>query len=471
MKRIEQKVKAGQTHTLTEPEAEVTEQRAATRRQGRRPHVAAGAQPRTAGRRWRRRHRGARQQAQTQRRAATYREHARRAPRLMHGRRGQASRQDAPQALRRRSATSRRPRSLRTRRRGHARGKQLTFVVQKHAARRLHWDFRLEWKGTLRSWAVPKGPSLDPGDKRLAVEVEDHPIAYAKFEGDIPKGQYGGGHVDIWDNGTWEPSVDSAKGLAKGHLEFVLFGKKLVGQLAPGAHAHAGQTTQWLLMKSNDFAAARMGADADVIDAGHADDPKRLSRRKPCQAAKRAQAPQPRSRPGTRGSALPATLKPMLATLVDKVPGDEGWVYELKYDGVRLLCRCDGDDVRCISRNGIDWTHKVGPVVDALAKLKLDGRLGGRRAHRHGSERPLGLLVAAAHPRTGPHRGAAVLHLRPALLERRGSARSAAVASARRDSTRPSPNYQPRARCAWRTRSIATAPSCWRASATSISKA
>src|SRR3954447_14727553 len=111
-----------------------------------------------------------------------------------------------------------------------ARGKQLIFVIQKHAARRLHWDFRLEWQGTLRSWAVPKGPSLDPADKRLAVEVEDHPIAYATFEGDIPKGQYGGGHVDIWDNGTWEPVGDFDKGLKKGRLEFNMHGKKLKGR-------------------------------------------------------------------------------------------------------------------------------------------------------------------------------------------------------------------------------------------------
>ena len=135
-------------------------------------------------------------------------------------------RQRAPQALRRQAR-------LQENRRAFAQGaaprsgKKLIFVVQKHAARRLHWDFRLEWEGTLRSWAVPKGPSLDPADKRLAVEVEDHPIAYAKFEGDIPKGQYGGGHVDIWDNGTWEPVGDFDKGLKKGHLEFELFGKKL----------------------------------------------------------------------------------------------------------------------------------------------------------------------------------------------------------------------------------------------------
>jgi bifunctional non-homologous end joining protein LigD len=241
--------------------------------------------------------------------------------------------------------------------------KSLIFVVQKHAARSLHWDFRLEWQGTLRSWAIPKGPSLDPADKRLAVEVEDHPIAYARFEGDIPQGEYGGGHVDIWDHGTWEPVGDFARQLAKGRLEFVLHGKKLHGRWHLVRTRMQGRQPQWLLIKGQDEA-ARPGANADVIDAGSTS---------PRKKAKTAPKPRSTRTSGTRGRALPATLKPMLATLVDKVPGDEGWVYELKYDGVRLLCRCDGDDVRCISRNGLDWTHKVGPVVEALAKLKLPG--------------------------------------------------------------------------------------------------
>jgi bifunctional non-homologous end joining protein LigD len=261
-----------------------------------------------------------------------------------------------------------------------ARGKQLIFVIQKHAARRLHWDFRLEWEGTLRSWAVPKGPSLDPADKRLAVEVEDHPIAYATFAGDIPKGQYGGGHVDIWDSGTWQPIGDFDKGLQKGRLEFELFGKKLSGRWHLVRTRMQGKQPNWLLIKSSD-SSARAGADADVIDAGQANDAKRMLKRSDDSApaltpkprrggAPKVRTAKPRS---TRGNALPASLKPMLATLVDKVPAEEGWVFELKYDGVRLLSRCDGDDVRCISRNGIDWTHKVGPVVDALAKLKLEG--------------------------------------------------------------------------------------------------
>ena len=261
-------------------------------------------------------------------------------------------------------------------------GRKLIFVIQKHAATRLHWDFRLEWQGTLRSWAVPKGPSLDPADKRLAVEVEDHPIAYAKFEGDIPKGQYGGGHVDIWDNGHWRPIGDFDGGLKKGHLEFEMFGKKLRGRWHLVRTRMAGKAQQWLLMKGKDEF-ARMAANADVIDAGLADQPNRLPRlerpapeaKPPATRARGKTAPRARSgkSKGARGKALPATLKPQLATLVDKVPGDDGWVYELKYDGVRLLIRCDGADVRAISRNGIDWTRKIGPVVDALAKMKLDG--------------------------------------------------------------------------------------------------
>lgn len=245
-----------------------------------------------------------------------------------------------------------------------AKGKKLIFVVQKHAASRLHWDFRLEWQGTLRSWAVPKGPSLDPADKRLAVEVEDHPIAYARFSGDIPEGQYGAGHVDIWDNGTWHPDGDVDQAFKKGHLEFELKGKKLRGRWHLVRTRLQGKQQQWLLMKGNDEH-ARMAADADVIDAGLADQPNRLPK-----MAKVAPRTSKTSR--TRGGSLPASLKPQLATLVDKVPGDEGWVYELKYDGVRLLARCDGKDVRAISRNGNDWTHKIGPVISALRDLDLD---------------------------------------------------------------------------------------------------
>ncbi len=252
------------------------------------------------------------------------------------------------------------------------RGKQLIFVIQKHAASRLHWDFRLEWEGTLRSWAVPKGPSLDPEDKRLAVEVEDHPIAYATFSGDIPEGEYGAGHVDIWDSGVWLPDGDVEKSFKKGHLEFVLRGKKLGGRWHLVRTRLQGKQQQWLLMKGKDEF-ARMAADADVIDAGLADQPKRLP--KPT-AAKKTAAPASKPRKPARArksSSLPDKLKPQLATLVDSVPGDEGWVYELKYDGVRLLARCDGKDVRAISRNGIDWTHKIGPVVEALADRDLEG--------------------------------------------------------------------------------------------------
>jgi bifunctional non-homologous end joining protein LigD len=141
-----------------------------------------------------------------------------------------------------------------------------SFVVQKHAARQLHYDFRLELDGVLRSWAITRGPSLVPGEKRLAVEVEDHPLEYGTFEGTIPKGQYGGGSVIIWDRGTWEPEGDPHKGLAKGHLDFRLDGEKLKGRwhLVRMAPRHGEKRTNWLLIKATDEE-AREASDPDIL--------------------------------------------------------------------------------------------------------------------------------------------------------------------------------------------------------------
>jgi bifunctional non-homologous end joining protein LigD len=213
-----------------------------------------------------------------------------------------------------------------------------------------------------------------------------------------------------------------------------MFGKKLSGRWHLVRTRMQGKQPQWLLIKSRD-SAARVGADADVIDAGDADDPKRvpkgLAATKPAPKPKRRAAPKARSTQsrGARGNALPANIKPMLATLVDKVPGNEGWVYELKYDGVRLLCRCDGEDVRCISRNGIDWTHKVGPVVNAFARLDLDSSwIDGELIVTDPNGRSdFSLLQHTMETR--PHRGAAVLHLRSLVLSRRRSSRPSIVAA------------------------------------------
>ena len=144
---------------------------------------------------------------------------------------------------------------------------KLRFVVQQHAARRMHWDFRLEYAGVLKSWAVPKGPSLDPGEKRMAVETEDHPIAYADFEGVIPKGEYGGGTVIVWDRGVWEPIHDVEQGLAKGHLEFTLAGEKLRGRwhlVRMRARRADRDKKMWLLIKGDD-AYAQRGAPDPIV--------------------------------------------------------------------------------------------------------------------------------------------------------------------------------------------------------------
>jgi bifunctional non-homologous end joining protein LigD len=274
--------------------------------------------------------------------------------------------------------------------------RSLAYVIQKHAASRLHYDFRLELDGTLKSWAVPKGPSLDPADKRLAMQVEDHPLEYGDFEGTIPKGEYGGGTVLVWDRGTWEPIGDPRKGYREGNLKFVLKGDKLHGAWAlvrirgrePG-----DQGRSWLLIKERD-GEARSGPSACIVDR----EPKSAATRrtldeiaaardrvwhsnrdgreaapatrKPRAAA--APAPDPSKIAGARPASLPKFVPPELATLVDRAPSGEEWLHEMKYDGYRILARIDHGRVTLASRNARDWTAKFPAVTEAAARLPVE---------------------------------------------------------------------------------------------------
>ncbi len=236
----------------------------------------------------------------------------------------------------------------------------LRFVVQKHAARQLHYDFRLELDGTLKSWAVPKGPSLDPSDRRMAVQVEDHPLDYGDFEGVIPPGQYGAGSVIVWDRGTWVPAGDARKSYQQGKLKFELNGEKLRGHYTLVRMRGRGTERQpaWLLIKERD-AAARPAHAFDVTQA------------QPDSVLPAAAAPaaRPRKKEAHR---LPLTQAPQLATLVDAPPGGDGWQYEVKLDGYRLLARIERGDVRCFTRNGHDWTHRMPELARALRGLPLE---------------------------------------------------------------------------------------------------
>ncbi|MDN3919360.1 DNA ligase D [Roseateles violae] len=246
--------------------------------------------------------------------------------------------------------------------RGQA-GQALSFVVQKHAARALHYDFRLELDGTLKSWAVPKGPSLDPQDKRMAVQVEDHPLAYAGFEGVIPPGQYGAGTVIVWDRGVWLPQGDPRAAYAAGKLKFELRGEKLQGHWTlVRMHGRASERQPpWLLIKERDDD-ARPAADYSIVEAlpdsvlGKAATPA-VKRKKTAKKAKQ--------------DALPLSLAPQLATLVEAAPREAGWQWELKFDGYRLLARVEGEDVRLFTRNGHDWTAKLKPLARAITRLQL----------------------------------------------------------------------------------------------------
>lgn len=225
----------------------------------------------------------------------------------------------------------------------------LTFVVQKHHATALHYDFRLEMDGVLKSWAVPKGPSLNPEDKRLAVEVEDHPLDYAKFEGVIPKGNYGAGTVKIWDKGVYAPldAVDRKEAekillqeLKKGHITFVMLGEKLKGEFAL-IKTHGENEKAWLLVKKGDEYASKKDVTED-------DDDK-----------------------------MPTNVSPMLATAIEEPFDKDGWIFEMKWDGYRAISEIKDGEVKLYSRNKIDFNKRFEPVVEALEKLKINAVLDG----------------------------------------------------------------------------------------------
>ena len=258
----------------------------------------------------------------------------------------------------------------------------LQFCIQKHDATRLHYDFRLELQGTLKSWAVPKGPSLDPQVKRLAMEVEDHPLDYATFEGNIPEGHYGAGDVIVWDRGVWKPIGDPIESFKKGRLKFELEGEKLNGVWNLVRTHQEGKQKPWFLIKHKD-ASARPEADFDVVvalpDSVLSDRtiiPKRRAGKaaavKPVQALPSQQRKSSSGKlSGAKAAALPDLIKPQLATLVETAPMGE-WRYEIKFDGYRMLVRIDNGSVKLFTRNGHDWTAKLPRQAEALASLALD---------------------------------------------------------------------------------------------------
>lgn len=307
-------------------------------------------------------------------------------------------------------------------------GRTLAFVMQKHDARRLHYDLRLELDGVMKSWAVTRGPSLLPSEKRLAVQTEDHPIDYNKFEGTIPQGEYGGGTVMVWDRGTWQPEHDPRMGFKKGHLSFTLHGEKLRGawHLVRMPKRRGETHENWLLIKSDDEE-AHTARDRDIlieaalsVKTGRTMDEiakrernvgrvkpaaskkpavkktaaaskppaaksraKTLARRRARAAAAqtiRKQAPVSAGRESAalkdaRRATFPAFVPPSLATLATSAPDSDNWIHEIKFDGYRLQARLDRGKVKLLTRKGLDWTHKFTGIAEVTAKLPVQTAL------------------------------------------------------------------------------------------------
>lgn len=289
-------------------------------------------------------------------------------------------------------------------------GRKLRYLIQKHAARALHYDFRLEWNGTLMSWAIPKGPSENPDDKRLAVHVEDHPIEYGDFEGTIPKGEYGGGTVMLWDCGTWVPHQDDVDAaLKQGKLGFELHGERLKGNWAlvrlrkrSKSDKYKKDSDNWLLIKENDdfvrrsgklvvdreTTSVKSGREMDEIAEGktvwHSNKPAAKARRDEIEivggrttAAKTKAVKKRKATSGRvkKNLALPPFVEPQLATLVDAPPAGAEWLHEIKFDGYRMIASLAGDRVVLYTRNGLDWTDKFRPIVPSLSQLDCDSAL------------------------------------------------------------------------------------------------
>ncbi|MCQ4165072.1 DNA ligase D [Tahibacter harae] len=244
------------------------------------------------------------------------------------------------------------------------------FVVHLHHARRRHYDLRLEYAGSLKSWAVPKGPSFDPKVKRMAIQVEDHPISYAGFEGDIPEGNYGAGHVDIFDHGTWEAEGNVRQSLARGELKFTLHGNILRGSWVLVRTRRDAPKPQWLLIKHQDAYAGKSEADDFTADRG-----KPAARPRAAKSARkgtaRAAAKKTNGAEGKREALDPGPFAPQLCRLETTAPAGDDWLHEAKWDGYRLLATVRAGKATLWSRNGLDWTARLPELAAALGTLGL----------------------------------------------------------------------------------------------------